>query len=951
MALSFGGCRQNYNSAESSVEVYNNVTKTTDYLGGVPISPYIRPNEERFFPACATLLPCNSASVPDCGIANPADILCSTGIISQGFRWNCFADTNTTTSLADCYQFGWKGVVANKYWQGKVGYTEREHGVADSMAYNGTCIYHAEDVTPTQKRYLSQAVTARVETFSAAYGDVWIYGEYDVTNTINRYSGVTSNTCVSSSNAGTIYGDPLMDQYMIDSATALLSYLDTNITEVVGTIANRMAGLWPSPKPIPDPPDITNQTGDNSFVLTWQTTDSYGNVVPSAIVTIDADFSFVLDWYGHWTISGDWGQIGQETLEFTNTSVHYNKLVGDGYFGGTLEARTEYDLLGTLSNPYTAEELKQDVINLLSKWNMADNITYPWRQDPLNTLTQMPLVTYDETIGTFMNCGADANATTYSGEILGEPVEGFVIDHYWDWRHENWNECSDMFGTYTYVESFGMYSGQNGVPTNATQWTNKNQAANLPVGGAYWYLWGNTLYAQKFAETIIPKPAFNYARPCGVDRFAYSASYNCITSIVGTTVNLEPTAPATTLVTNDVCSVYDSTGPVGTYRITKTDGYTLQLTTLLISGSQMTEVLPYREAVIFKNRYQGYVPPVCGRVALTQIDNLHTPITCSVVETLYLCDNDQIQIRDTQNSSPVNGVWTIRVVTSSSFALVGSVSGSTQYVIAANNPNYLYSLYAPKWQWNSSASMGTYGFRGWNYDYQDGGEYTRLLVQYATWSGSCVGYPTPRAEHRPYQSTNGLPQAVTDVGCSTYIFSPNPCVPNVAYISPNVEAFISGRNHGFGDVTPNTKYGTFWQAAVEQWDTDYLYMTPPCPCEYDAGTNTYDCQCAWLADNGTCQTDDPGIPCTNYYPMRPFIEYRCEPPVGYPSLPAGVYVGCLTQPQVDVVGVPNGNVCVGPSNLSPWAILANEMSCVCGNGRFAADYIKNGVGCDYIETI
>lgn len=92
-----------------------------------------------------------------------------------------------------------------------------------------------------------------------------------------------------------------------------------------------------------------------------------------------------------------------------------------------------------LTEPYTAEELAQEVTDMLAEWDLADDKTYPWRIDKWTTIN--PLVSRDEVISPatpdvtaytdWGMCGSyvDPNDGLYTGDLLGKPFKSGTGAH------------------------------------------------------------------------------------------------------------------------------------------------------------------------------------------------------------------------------------------------------------------------------------------------------------------------------------------------------------------------------------------------------------------------------------------------------------------------------------------------------------------------------------------
>src|ERR1041385_3308599 len=90
---------------------------------------------------------------------------------------------------------------------------------------------------------------------------------------------------------------------------------------------------------------------------------------------------------------------------------------------------------------------------------------------------------------------------------------------------------------------------------------------------------------------------------------------------------------------------------------------------------------------------------------------------------------------------------------------------------------------------------------------------------------------------------------------------------------------------------------------------DPMWERPHKPC---AGVFSFDDTHTqgglWNEDDGTCQEDtidfDVGFT-SKFYPMRPYVEARCELPAGAPLPPKGIYLGCLSVAQLNTPTKPD----------------------------------------------
>jgi hypothetical protein len=235
-----------------------------------------------------------------------------------------------------------------------------------------------------------------------------------------------------------------------------------------------------------------------------------------------------------------------------------------------------------LSSPYTSQQCLRDAYALLAYWNLADDTTYPWRTDQFTMIA--PLVTRNEKLSSpdiSAECGyVDADAATYDGSVRGAPLPagyGPVFDPF----HKTWKYCSDENGESHYIYAYGAWSGQANdgdatdaaIPKNAPQWTENYPAgSSYPTAGAWMQGGSEGARVQKWAEATVPRPSFNFARPCGEDRLRLDEeTVRCVTA-TGTN-NGNPTVTllsATAVASNDLVYVGGVSGVAdGFYKAVK----------------------------------------------------------------------------------------------------------------------------------------------------------------------------------------------------------------------------------------------------------------------------------------------------------------------------------------------------------------------------------------------
>ena len=602
-----------------------------------------------------------------------------------------------------------------------------------------------------------------------------------------------------------------------------------------------------------------------------------------------------------------------------------------------------------LSTPYKSEDVIEDINGLLSKWNLADDIVYPWRQD--NFLTVAPLVSYNEVDHPvsplqFVNIPGlipvtespgrsiyisstnikyfDSNSLLfYNGEVLGEPLPA-GYNSYYDYRHITWRCCiGDDGDEVPYPYKYGAWSHSNSatditdgvVPATATQWTDNLTASTLWPGA-----WisnrvipvSEQVWAQKWAETIIPRPSINFARPCGADRYQMDKdTVRCILSIVTANDN-DPhysitLTESTTIVAGNVIMVYSndtSFGAVITGVWTVHEIGVAPLTLLPIIIVEKSKRVVYATPTGVTNPGVGLLgklrwpnaPAICGRIKISTAAKYEEQVVITFANTddgEYLRAGDSIIISGAAGYGAINGTW--ELVTPPSSAPIGGwalkncvgdgVYGgygyATRVYTDSTHPYYV----------DDDNSKGDFLHVEWIHKYRDYKERERNIVQKGVFDSSAgclwVGEINPLL--REQQTFYGMPQSVQTLtpsaGCKKWDF----CSPTVLCISPNnkvkynlIDHWATGITKDFiGTLYLDERYGSLWQAGYFQHMPDPFWQAPPAPClSPDA-----EYSCSWNEDaTGICALDqeyneDANTPCIKYYPTHPVVETRISCPV------------------------------------------------------------------------
>jgi hypothetical protein len=319
-------------------------------------------------------------------------------------------------------------------------------------------------------------------------------------------------------------------------------------------------------------------------------------------------------------------------------------------------------------------------------------------------------------------------------------------------------------------------------------------------------------------------------------------------------------------------------------------------------------------------------PAVAGRNAVVAVSNT-TPIVVTVAEPTGLSTGDVVSIAGVTGNTAANGSWTVTVTSSVQFSLIASAGNG-----AWTGGGYAYIIGAPNYLWHDTNSKGYAVYASWVSNFRDIGEADRL------------GLTAPRLN----QATWGMPQDVATFALVETGTAWLPCCPGVLAITPNGETWLNGQVFALSlDNVVDVVYGGRAQGAFVQHIVDPLWQVPAEPCD-DRGDG-----CDWQADDGSGQMDAcPGV--GHFFAHPPMVEARIGLPEGAPALPSGVYLGWLSLAALDVTSEPSGNVLPPPGMMTssltaetPWGLYKREMGVVCATpqGRFAADYMANGVRC------
>lgn len=998
-----GGCYQHRKAAEASITRYENVTRVPDFVQppdppyhaeGIPPYPRRGSNALGDWPQTAT----GDCIAPPCTVGAAYQALCD--------EWptiiaNVYSTDNTTVDQSQCRKLGFKNVQAMRYWHGMFGFMSHDPGgrydrIRDNVdrdppSSNCQCDLEFEQATPDQTKYRTLDLVGTYKKW--ADGVLTNNGAAQRKITVNAGSGVMTQDAWSQT-AG-------------DDGTKAATFLYDNRADA----ANTAAALYVSciyPKNAPGYTYTETRTGQNYAITVVNDFDNFAEYTGSVAVQ-DGTMTGT-----QWARDGNTppGSLPYIVDEFSCTNTTFTRTHTENqYSGATLVSKEEWQVTGTLSNPHTAATVLTDINALLGWWDLANDAVYPWRTD--GYLSIAPLVSRSEPPGAvspllgIMGSGlgegwTDPNAAIYDGSVRGGPKPAGYLG-YFDSRHRSIRQCVDgnsntyhfryAFGAWNRIPTFDVshpvYAALNAgdetdfvVPPTATQWTenwfwdNPNLefcAGNQP-GGAWVIQKQGLVMAQKWAEIKIPRPSYNFARPCGADRFLLDETkVACVLTAVGTPALVTLHQAVTGITTGQLCLVCGVTGVTnGVYEVTRTSDTVYELTTLKWLAPARTDC---GTGIFGKLRWQT-APPICGRLAVASATQNGSAVDIVLAAAApYLRTGDAVSFTDVGGLGANLGVT---VADETHFSVTGTVG-------AYGGGGYVASYGAAGYQWNDEDAKGDFLWAEWLFDYRDYQERNRVIDN-ADYCSNCEDHePASRALIRPYQAGHGMPQEVRTFTVVEDCLAFSVCDPQVMCLSPNGEVWANGKTRGFPSLPLDERYGARWQGAVVQHMENPLWQAPHRACVEGVDPAYRFSECAHGEDDGTCQQDTCfedvyGGQGDHYFPHRPLVEARASVPAGA-SLPTAtgeaidsagdyglsmpgsdaVHIGFLGIAALNVSATPvDGNVLPPPAGmgyispaedtlaqpqpvLTPWGLYIREMLCVCGSGRFAEDYMANGV--------
>lgn len=849
---------------------------------------------------------------PPCGYWSRPEFAASCSEGQERVDLNCYKELEgEIANLTRCQKVGFKNVQARKVWHGRFGFKSYDH--------YGNC---GTPATPDDTKYLTIARSATIAIVpESPDGGETPAGQGTHSCTVSWSNTVDSDSGVVTQNSCSI-PDPVSYSGCNDGVS------QTQINDAIGLANVDGCGeniLWPE--------DEGGYSGTSALGLMGQIVNGTDSEIPGV------ELKGVVDSY-----------------EFTNTHIHVSvhKLMLDAECGWHKYTLT---VEATLSDPYTATEVKEEAEALLALWDLTDDAVYPWRRDRFTTVA--PLVTYDEVpqavspdgVATQSCEWTDANADSYTGEVLGKPFSkgwpegrlsgqsqveyfeapGYGTEHtlaylgatvtkvrrmYWDDTAEEYVEAFAGEAGKHYTFERDEYGAGTVTVVDDPELNPLACQAPLTVGGDavgscyaphpdllevtydfYWLLGGH------FDHRHV-----NYKwREAGGDytQYQYSGAWS------GGSGAIDPTdACMPRTATQWTNTVQASLFPHGAWAIMFPGG-DLWL-------QKYAEIkLPWRSQNWFgpcgADRDLAEYPnawPIEGDRGCTFAEEDGTVTVTLDKAAEYLRAGDKVDF------------------TTADGLTVDDNGGSGYTVDDVDNGTFTYSGSVPSDEYVRVKSHGAPGY--WWYDSDGKGSYS--LVRHTF----------------DYRATPNDPGTAEPIIRDCLSF--DRCWPAVMCLSPNydseaeetIDNFPHGKTFNFGTIVIDGRFGSRWSAFFVQAMVDLWWVAPDLepPGEEDEEYPGYEVE--YEEDDGACREDDqPKV----VWPHRPLVEcLEVRPDNWYPagaSL-APTYAEHTTEPTYAAM------LPVGPTEraelpnetskaVTPWVTWLAMQFCVCNEGRFAED--------------
>lgn len=787
----FGPPTQHYVASHAAVPVYTNTTLVPDFAGGADIPPYTRPD------AVLGLEDCGGAGQKPCGPwPDPVPV-------------NTYTGPTGTLNLASCSKVGFKTVFAQKCWQGRPPF-----GAECCVSATKPAVYSS----PNGTRYRTISFSGTIKygkslTYSPADGGHTVIAAGDWitiyhsegTQTIGQLNGKRSSSATNYG-SGSINPNPISDGTFAGGNTEQDYY--GNLQAIIS------AGVCT----ILDDGEVT----DGETVEVWS---------PGSPTSTDYDYAH----FGELVVQNLWPNnsgipgggtpyppLQHKVVRTRSATVITFRVDPSTWSQGELDLMAgtqsliDVDVTITLSNPYTSDDVNDDIQELLAQWPLDDDKLYPWRTD--GKCTSGPMVLRFEQVLGSQYPQADPNAVDdsalpYDGSILGGPT-AVLLNRVFSPRNMKWrNEGAPGFPDWK-LTGYGAWSDDGdetpGTPY-ASYWVNQYEAECLLPGRTLTFntltvnpanpmsdalLAGNRLVGSKYAEVKIPWFSYNFGRPWGIKDLETRDQ---------STVNCTPSGGGFVNEHGNLRWTYPTVFPIDGRRQVSaaTNASPIQITTVGSDGTPADH-------------------------------NLQT--------------GGLVDIAGVLGNTAANGTSrTVTRVNATSFTIDGTTGNG-----AYTSGGYVSSTAAPDYWWNDNKPKGSYAVLSFNNNFRQ--DYSNAL------SG----------DYRP--NTGGLYEIDVSTSCLEF----RTCCPRVICLSNNGETFPNGTTYGSAVLDLDDCYGSAFYQEIAQWMADPLWQFPTFPCDLigeglswneddgsghtDTGSKAYFPQRPYVEFENTVPSGAPALP-------------------------------------------------------------------------------------------
>lgn len=759
--------------------------------------------------------------------------------------FNGYQDAGTTTVISNpCY--GWKAVVANPIWTGRLGFMDccPDEGTTQTkfttITSETVASFHALLTLPacgggatqtwedTYEVSLFQTASVDAHGNVTRSGSISIFYESLYNGSPVAETGIDS--CVLADNVGIRFQGNSSDLGAISAA--IIPRGDLNLDASCGIIE-----FGTDSGNVLDGPGVTGTASELNAAAYYApvANQSAGDPCdPTPIPEIDVSGSAAVFTLSNTELSVSWNTSGTIELE----------LCCGGSPSGLIavqESDISFEKTVTLSGARTFAAVKQDGEDMLDEWPLTDDAVYPWRTDAsvwLVPLVRRDAAAIEPTIDWTTDEECEFISTNdYTGNVLGIPNPA-GYDRHFNFNHIVWGASTVEFGgVCTACEnSLGELSAPP-LPATATLWVDMFDGANSHGPGAWmstlqYGQFGTTadavrsgIWMQKWAETIEAWPALNYARPCARDRYLFDeTAIACVVDFTAPDLEIEasPLSGDVEFEVGDVIAINNEVYQIAT----KTDAqnYTVGglLYELLISCDGASKLrFPAARGIAGVLNVTNAVQTSPGVVTIT-VDRKHWLKRGG-------SSNDTV---DFTSVAGLGSGLTATVVDDTNFTVPGTLGAWTS--------GGTVSQTGAQTAWDTTCSRNTYVTR----------EYADRYREYDDEDPEDLPYSVTRTQ-RDYTSTS----------LSN---------PYVVVISPNSDDTpTKGVRYGFAATfEADHCFGSEWHMDVVQAVPDPYWQADHVPCGHVG---------SWAQAAEPCGED------ADHYPYPPLVEARLTKPDGAPE--------------------------------------------------------------------